>query len=115
MKTGDPPPFSVHDAAYSPLLPNQHPIVQMHDSIRPSRQLQVVRDHDQTGVLRPHLGEQEVEDDAGGLTVEVAGWLVGEDARGRADERAGDGGALAFAAGEFAGAVFEAVTEADGG
>ena len=45
--------------------------------------------------------------------VEVAGGLVGQDDRRGADERAGDGDALALAAGELGRVVVEAVVEAD--
>ena len=74
------------------VLADQHAVVQMHDAVGAGRQLQVVRHHDQTGALRAHLGEQQVEDDARRLAVEVAGRFVGEDARGRTDERPGNGG-----------------------
>ena len=44
--------------------------------------------------------------------VQVAGGLVGEQDLGARDERPGDGGALHFAAGQFAGLVLEPVREA---
>ena len=57
-------------------------------------------------------GHQSLEDAAGGVGVEVAGGLVGEQqARGIGDG-AGDGDALLLAAGEFAGAMIEALAEA---
>ena len=59
-----------------------------------------------------HLGEQ-VGEAFGAGAVERAGGLVGEEELRAVDERAGDGGALAFAAGELAGAVVEPVAEAD--
>ena len=82
----------------SALLANQHTVVQMHHPVGARGQLQVMRHHDQAGALRAYLGEQQVEDDAGGLAVEVAGRFVGKDARRRTDQRPGNGGALAFAA-----------------
>ena len=48
-----------------------------------------------------------------GLGVEVAGGLVGEDDGRAVDERAGDGDALALAAGELVGLVVHAGFEAD--
>ena len=49
-----------------------------------------------------------------GLGVEVAGGLVGEDDGGTVDQRAGDGDALALAAGELVGLVHHAGAEVDG-
>ena len=56
---------------------------------------------------------EEAEDGAGGGGVEFAGGLVGEDEAGLAGERAGDGDALLFAAGEFVGAMVGAPREPD--
>ena len=61
------------------------------------------------------LAEEDVHDGASGGGVEVAGGFVGEEEGGLIDEGAGDGDALAFAAGELVGAVFEAGFEAEGG
>lgn len=49
----------------------------------------------------------------GGFAVEVAGGFVGEDAEWLGDGGAGYGGALTFAAGEFAGFVGGAFCKAD--
>ena len=59
------------------------------------------------------LSEEGVHDGAAGLGVEIAGGFVGEEEGGLVDEGAGDGDALAFAAGELGGAVFEAGFEAE--
>lgn len=56
---------------------------------------------------------EEVEDFLTGAGVEVSGGFVGEDDGGVVDEGACDGDALALAAGEFVGAVMEAVGETD--
>ncbi len=45
--------------------------------------------------------------------VEISSGLVGEENFGPVDERAGDGGTLLLSAGKFAGAVADALTEAD--
>ena len=50
----------------------------------------------------------------GGFGVEVAGGFVGEDDAGAVDEGAGDGDALALAAGELVGLVVHAGAEVDG-
>jgi hypothetical protein len=50
----------------------------------------------------------------GGFGVEVAGGLIGEDDGGLVDEGAGDGDALALAAGEFVGLMVHALAEVDG-
>jgi hypothetical protein len=55
----------------------------------------------------------QVEHCVGCVAIKVAGGLVGEDACGLCDQRAGDGDALALAAGELAGTMFEAMAEAD--
>ena len=60
-------------------------------------------------------GDQGLEDAAGGVRVEVAGGLVGEQQARRIGDRAGDGDALLLAAGEFAGAMIEALAEAEEG
>ena len=49
-----------------------------------------------------------------GLTVQVAGWLVGQDQLGLVDQRAGYGHPLLFAAGELAGQVMGPGLETDG-
>ena len=59
-------------------------------------------------------GQEDVEDGTAGLGVEVSGGLVGEEEGGIVDEGAGDGDALAFAAGELGGTVLEAMGKAEG-
>ncbi len=57
---------------------------------------------------------EEGHDLVAGLGVEVSGGLVGEDDGGAVDEGAGDGDALALAAGELVGLVHHAGAEVDG-
>lgn len=70
--------------------------------------------HDNEGdaILLLNL-EQKVSDLASGFAIESTSWLVGQNDPRLVDEGAGDGGALFFAAGKFAGAVVQAVVEAD--
>src|SRR5258705_13342230 len=75
----------------------------------------LVRDHDDghaEGVL--NFAEEEEDLFAGGA-VEISCRLVGEEDGGLIYERAGQGAALLFAAGEFAGAMLAAGGEAEGG
>ena len=60
----------------------------------------VVGDHDDGGPLGVDAAEQ-AHDAVGGLAVQVAGGLVGDDDLGLVEEGAGDGDALLFAAGEL--------------
>ena len=62
--------------------------------------------------LRLSVAHQ-VEHRVGGVAVEVAGGLVGEDARRLGDQRAGDGDALTLAAGKLTRTMRETMTEAD--
>ena len=72
----------------------------------------VVRDDEQGHAVGVQLPQQREDLRAVGA-VEVAGGLVGEDQRRPADQGTGDGDALAFAAGQFAGRMAGAVREAD--
>ena len=54
----------------------------------------------------------QLEDDLAGLGVEVGGGLVGEDDGGLGDEGPGDGHALALAAGEVVGLLFDLLLQA---
>lgn len=76
-------------------------------------EVEVVGDDDEGDALFLLDLEEEVGDFAAGFAVEGTGGFVGENDTGLVDEGAGDGGALFFAAGEFAGAMVEAVAEAD--
>ena len=75
--------------------------------------IQVVGDHDD-GLAGAVEVREEIDDAGAGGEVEVAGGLVGEEDGGVVGEGAGDGDALAFAAGELDGAVLEALAETDG-
>src|SRR6185437_5304444 len=59
--------------------------------------------------------EQEVDDDASGGGIEIAGRLVGEEQARRDGEGAGEGDALLLAAGELPRIVQQAVSEPDRG
>ena len=68
--------------------------------------------HDGLALAADRLAEQ-FEDVGGGLGVQRAGRLVGEDHRGPRDQGAGDGDALLLAAGQFARAALVLAAEAD--
>src|SRR5215212_6872994 len=70
----------------------------------------LVGDHDDGLALRRQLLE-DAHDLLGGLRVEVARGLVGEEDRGAVDERPGDRDALPLAAGELVRAVPDALAE----
>ncbi len=82
------------------------------DAAGVARDVLFVRD-DKNGVALVGEGAEEGHDFLAGFGVEVAGRLVGEDDGGLTDEGAGDGDALALAAGHFVGLVVDAVSEAD--
>ncbi len=57
--------------------------------------------------------QQQAEDGVGGDAIQIAGRLVGQQAGGLGDQGTRHRNTLAFAAREFAGAMRQAVTEAD--
>ena len=69
----------------------------------------VVGDEEEGGLVALAELEEDVEDSGAGFVVEVAGWFVGEEEWRGADEGAGDGDALLFAAGQLRGEVGEAL------
>lgn len=71
----------------------------------------VVGDHDDGEAVVAVKFFEEGEDFSAGFLVEVAGGLVSEEEFGIGDQRAGDGGALHFAAGKFAGFVRQPMAE----
>jgi hypothetical protein len=85
---------------------------QPHPPVHARRQFDVVGDHDQAGLVFAVEFAHQVEHRVGGVTIEVAGRLVGEDARRLGDQRARNGDALTFTAGKLAGAVVETMSEA---
>src|SRR5690606_10274724 len=89
-------------------------VLEADDALAAGGDAVVVGDHDDGHALAVQLLD-DLEDGLAGGGVEVAGGLVGEEDDGAGDEGAGDGGALLLAAGELAGAVAEAVVEADEG
>src|SRR2546423_6384343 len=78
-------------------------------------ELGAVGDGDDHGVVGGGQVEDELADGGAGFGVEVAGGFVAEEEGGFVHEGAGDGDALALAAGELAGEVRGAVGEADFG
>ena len=72
----------------------------------------VVGDHDDRRAFGVEAAE-EADDVGRGSAVEVAGRFVGEHDRRVADDRSGDGDALAFAAGELRRLVVDPVGEPD--
>ena len=85
-----------------------------HDEpVRERGDARVVRHHDDRALpLGGHLLEQ-AGDLVGGLAVEVAGGLVGQDELGLGHERAGDRDALLLPAGQLVGPAPQALAEAD--
>ena len=91
-------------------------------AIRPSRMRMMrrgvpgdvflVRDDDD-GVAFPRKLLEQRHDFRAGLGIEIAGRLVGQQDGRLVDQRAGDGDALALAAGKFVGLVMNAVGQAD--
>ena len=73
-----------------------------------------VRDDDDGVALFGEVFEQG-HDFFAGFGIEISGGFVGEEDGGIVDEGAGDGDALALAAGHFVGAMMNAIGEADGG
>lgn len=73
----------------------------------------VVGDDDEGGLAFGLEAAEDAVDFVAGAAVEFAGGFVGEEEFGLFDQGAGDGDALLLAAGEGAGAVVEAVAEAD--
>jgi hypothetical protein len=73
----------------------------------------VVRDHDDGLAELVGRPAQELEQIGGGLGIQVAGRLVGEDDRRLVDEGPGDRNALLLAAGELGGPMRETVGDAD--
>ena len=89
-------------------------VAQHHHPVGGGRGARVVRDHDHGLAELVDRAAQQPEHLGGGLGVEVAGRLVGEDHGGARDQRAGDGDALLLAARQLRRPVREAVAEADG-
>src|SRR5690242_14103332 len=89
------------------------PVAHADDAVGARADVGGVRDqHERLTTGAVELGE-EVHDVAGGLAIEVAGRLVGPDDGRVRHQRAGDGDALALAAGHLCRTVALAVAEAD--
>ena len=90
-------------------------VAEFEDAVHFAGEVGGVGDDDEGDVLLAVEVEEEGGEGVGVVAVEGAGGFVGEEKFGAVDERADDGDALAFAAGELAGAVVEAVGETDVG
>ena len=110
-RKGECPPSSVCSGGLVYLV--EFAFFQDEDSVGFAGEGSVVGDHDYGLAVVAVEFFDDVHDLAAGFDVEVAGRFVGEEDAGVVHEGAGDGDALAFAAGELAGAVLEAVGEAE--
>ena len=72
-----------------------------------------MRDDDEDRLLLAVQVEQQLADGLGGVAVEVAGRLVGQQQDRLVDQRPGDGHALPLAAGQLGRAVVEPAGQAD--
>jgi CRP-like cAMP-binding protein len=90
----------------------QHAILQAPDAVHAPGELGIMGDDDEAGADLLVELEHELVDPLGGVAIQVARGLVGENAGGAGDEGPGDGGALALAAGELGGLVPAPVAEA---
>ena len=80
----------------------QHPVHQPQLPFHACGKFDVVRDDDQAGVLFAVEVAHQVEHRIGRVAVEIAGRLVGQDARWPRDQCAGNGDTLTLAAGKLA-------------
>jgi hypothetical protein len=88
-------------------------VAEAHNLSAAPGEVRVVGHEDEGGAGGAVQVEEHVDDPMGGIAVEVAGGLVGEEQFGLRDEGAGDGDPLLFAAGELDGIVIGAVLEPD--
>ncbi len=82
------------------------PVAEAHDALGLGGDVGLVGDQHDGAPFEVEVREDR-EHVLGGVRVEVAGRLVGEDQRGVGDDRAGDGDALLLAAGELGGEVVQ--------
>src|SRR6185369_15575244 len=95
-------------------LPSAQPAVgDLDDAVGGRHDPGVVGGEDERGAALAVEAAHEIDDLAPGGAVEVRRGLVGQDQRGLADQRAGDGHALLLAARQLAGAVACALAEPD--
>ena len=90
------------------------PVAQEDDGVGPGGRLRLVGHHDHRLPQVVDAAAQDLQDLVGGVGVQVAGGLVGEDDRRLAHERPGAGHALDLTAGELGRPVGQALPEADG-
>ena len=88
-------------------------LVQPHDAVHLGREPLVVGRDQRRAALAAHQVEELGEDGVGGMLVEVAGGLVGEDQRRLVGERAGDRDALLLAARELRRPMVEPLGKAE--
>ena len=111
-------PTAIGSAAASPaprpclLVAGDQPVANADDAPRVFGDVLLVRHHDD-GVALPREFREERQDFRAGLGVEVAGRLVGQQDGRPVHQRAGDGDALALAAGQLVGPVMDPVGQAD--
>src|SRR5439155_1041869 len=96
------------------LVRGDHAVAQRHDAGSVSRNVVLVRDHDDRLAPVVQVAEHLHQLRAGGR-VEVPGGLVGEQDRGLVHEGAGDRDALALAARQLVGPVVHSVAQPDAG
>ena len=88
------------------------PIPHLYQPIASLRQSAVVCGHDERDTFLGDDIEKQVEDDRTSFLIERAGGLIGEEDAWLVDERAAEGGALAFATRELLNALIQSMTEA---
>ena len=88
------------------------PVVHLDESIAAVGEAAIVRGHQQRDAFVGGDVEQKLKDGGAGVLVERAGGLVGEQNFGVVHQRAADGGALAFAAGELLDFLIQPMREA---
>src|SRR5439155_14148080 len=93
--------------------PRQPGVGQIESGGKLFRERRAVGDDDQNGFLEAVHVEQQRRDILGGGTIEIACRFIAQQESRRPNERAGDRGALALAAGQLAGTVIDAIREPD--
>src|ERR1700722_13650636 len=89
------------------------PVGQEDDPVRVGGSPRVVRDHDDGLAKFRHRLTEKAEQVRGGIGVQVAGGLIGEDEVRPVDQRAGTRNALLLAAGKLTGTVLEPVADTE--
>src|ERR1039458_626703 len=84
----------------TPLSRVNLPVRQFHHPLRMRRNIRVVRSNDQRGLFFDAEILEQLDDFTTGVRIEIAGRFIGQEQFRLVDERAGDGHALLFAAGD---------------